>query len=128
MFGLCGSACESTEVGSATHTAAVMIANICSIFSRIRAAGLNLSINKFKFGKPQIVFLDDFTSSDAMTSNRFKVQNFLRDLKPPVNVKQFQRLNGFLMFSKEYIPDLARKLLPFYRLLRTDRVRINNGT
>ena len=39
----------------------------------------------------------------------------------PQTVKQVKRLVGFLQFWRDFIPNLAQKLMPFYELLRKDQ-------
>ena len=40
----------------------------------------------------------------------------------PNTVKQVKRLIGFVQFFRNFISNLGRKLLPFYKLLRKENV------
>ena len=67
----------------------------------------------------KVNFLGSTITSQGMAPIRGKIDEFLKSLKIPSNVKQVRRFIGLCQFYKSYLPGLAEKLLPFYQLLRT---------
>ena len=55
-----------------------------------------------------------------MTPQKAKVDKFLSNLKLPRTAKQVKRLAGFLQFFRMFIPNLGKKLLGFYKMLKKD--------
>ena len=55
-----------------------------------------------------------------MSPTKEKVEKFLTNLSIPSKVKQAQRIMGLINFNKDFIPKLSEKLIPFYKLLKTD--------
>ena len=53
-----------------------------------------------------------------------KIQNFLNKLRFPKSKKTLQRYLGLVNYYRNYIPRMAEKLNPFYKLLKTE-VSIN---
>ena len=49
-----------------------------------------------------------------------KIDKFLKNIKLPTSVKSLQRYIGFVQFYRQYIPRLAEKLVPPYKLLQKD--------
>ena len=49
-----------------------------------------------------------------------KIHNFLDKLRFPKSKKALQRYLGFVNYYKNYIPRMAEKLNPFYKLLETE--------
>ena len=48
------------------------------------------------------------------------VQNFLEKTKFPKSKKALQRYLGFLNYYRNYVPRLAERLAPFYKMLKSD--------
>ncbi len=108
------------DIGIAGRTADEFIENLDAVFQRIRETGLKLSMSKSQFGVQEIEFLGRTITPKSMSPISEKVEKFLSNLSIPSNVKQAQRFIGFINFYKDFIPKLSEKLLPFYKLLKTD--------
>ena len=59
-------------------------------------------------------------SSERLTPQSHKIQNFLGQLRFPKSKKAFQRYLGFVDFYRKCIPRMAEKLNPFYNLLKAE--------
>ena len=81
---------------------------------------IKLTIEKCHFGVRQVEFLVRTISSEGVSPQAHKIQNFLNKLRFPKSKKALQRYLGFVNYYKNYIPRMAEKLNPFYKLLKTE--------
>ena len=108
------------DIGIAANNATDRIRNIRAVFKCIRKAGLKLTIEKCHFGVRQVEFLGRTISPERISPQARKIQNFLDRLRFPKSKKALQRYLGFVNYYRNYIPRLAEKLQPFYKLLKTE--------
>ena len=108
------------DIGIAANNATDIIRNIRAVFQCIRNAGLKLTIQKCHFGVRQVEFLGTTISSEGVSPQAHKNQNFLNKLRFPKSKKASQRYLGFVNYYRNYIPRRAEKLNPFYKLLKTE--------
>ena len=86
----------------------------------IRQARLKLTIEKCHFGVRQVEFLGRTISPEGISPQARKIQNFLDKLRFPKSKKALERYLGFVKYYKNYIPRMAEKLNPFYKMLKTE--------
>ena len=91
-----------------------------AVFKCIRQAGLKLTIEKRHFGVRQVEFLGRTISPEGISPQARKIQSFLDKLRFPRSKKALQRYLGFANYYRKYIPRMAEKLDPFYKLLITE--------
>ena len=108
------------DIGVAAHNVDELAANIEAVFQQIQKAGLKLSMSKCAFGHPKIEFLGRSITTKGIAPLADRIDDFLKKLKLPTSVKSLQRYIGFVQFYRQYIPKLAEKLVPLYRLLQKD--------
>ena len=108
------------DIGIAANNATDLTRNIRAVFKCIRQAGLKLTIEKCHFGVRQVEFLGRTISPEGVSPQARKIQNFLAKLRFPKSKKALQRYLGFVNFYRNYIPRMAEKLNPFYKLLKTE--------
>ena len=108
------------DIGIAANNATDLTRNIRAVFKCIRQAGLKLTIEKWHFGVRQVEFLGRTISPEGISPQAPKIQNFLDKLRFPKSKKPLQRYLGFVNYYRNYIPRMAEKLHPFYKLLKTD--------
>ena len=108
------------DVGIAANIATDLTRNIRAVFRCIRQAGLNLTIEKCLFGVRQVEFLGRTILSEGVSPQSHKIQNFLSKLRFPKSKKALQRYLGFVNYYRNYIPRLAEKFNPFYKLLKAE--------
>ena len=105
------------DIGIAGNNATDLTRNIQAVFKCIRPAGLKLTIEKFHFGVRQVEFLGRTISPEGISPQAQKIQNFLDKLRFHKSKKALQRYLGFVNYYKNYVPRMAEKLNPFYKLL-----------
>ena len=108
------------DIGIAANNATDLTRNIRAVFKCIRQAGLKLKIEKCHFGVTQVEFLGRTISSEGVLPQSHKIQNFLNKLIFPKSKMALQRYLGFVNYYRNYIPRMAEKLNPFYKLLKTE--------
>ena len=108
------------DIGIAANNATDLTRNIRAVFRCIRCVGLKLTIEKCHFGARQDEFLGRTISSEGVSPQTHKIQNFLNKLRFPKSIKALQRHLVFVKYYKKYIPRTAEKLNPFYKLLKAE--------
>ena len=108
------------DIGIAASTVEELVDNIEAVFTKVRQAGLKLSMSKCAFGHPEIEFLGRSITTKGIEPIEKKIDDFLKNIKLPTSVKSLQRYIGFVQFYRQYIPRLAEKLVPLYKLLQKD--------
>ena len=108
------------DIGIAANNTTDLTRNIRAAFQCIRNAGLKLTIEQCFFGVRQVEVLGRTISSEGVSPQAHKIQNFLNKLRLPKSKKALQRCLGFVSYYyyKNYIPRMAEKLNPFYKLLK----------
>ena len=104
------------DTGIAANTATDLTRNIRAVFKCIRQAGLKLTIEKCYFGVKQVEFLGRAISSEGVSPQSHKIKNFLNKLRFPKSKKALLRCLGFVNCYRNYIPRLAGKHNPLYKL------------
>ena len=108
------------DMGIAANNASNLTRNIRAVFKCIRQAGLKLTIEKCQFGVRQVESLGRTISPEGISPQARKLQNFLDKLRIPKSKKALQRYLGLVNYYRFYIPRMAEKLNPFYKLLKTE--------
>ena len=108
------------DIGIAAEKATDLTRNIWAVFQCIRNAGLKLTIEKCHSGVRQVEFLGRTISSEGVSPQAHKIQNFLNKLRFPKSKKALQRYLGFVNYYRNYIARMAEKLNPFYKLLKLE--------
>ena len=108
------------DIGIAANNATDLFRNIRAVFQCIRNARLKLTIEKSHFGVRQLEFLGRTFSSEGVSPQTHKIQNFLSKLRFPKSKKALQRYLGFEKYYRIYLSRMAEKLNPFYKLLKMD--------
>ena len=108
------------DIGIAANNATDFIRNIRAVFKCIHNAGLKLTNEKCHFGVRQVEFLGRTISSEGVLPQSYKIQNFLNKLRFPKSKNALQRYLGCVNYYRNYIPRMAEKLDPFYKLLKAE--------
>ena len=108
------------DIGGATNNATDLTRNIRAVFKCIHQAGLKLTIEKFHFGVRQVEYLGRTISPGGISPQAKKIQNFLDELRFLKSKKALMRYVGFVNYYSNYIPRIAEKLNPFYKLLKME--------
>ena len=108
------------DIRIAANNATDLTRNIRAVFMCIRQAGLKLTLEKCHFGVRQVEFLGRTISPEGISPQARKIQNFLDKFRFPKSRKALQQYLGFVNYYRNYIPRMAEKLNPFYKLLKTE--------
>ena len=108
------------DIGIAANNATDLTRNIRAVFKCIRQAGLKLTIEKCHSGVRQVEFRGRTISAEGISPQTRKIQNFFDKHRFPESKKALQRYLGFVNYYRNYIPRMAEKLNPFYKLLKTE--------
>ena len=108
------------DIGIAGKNAMDFTPNRRAVFKCIRQARLKLTIEKCHFGVRQVEFLGRTISSDGVSPQFHKVQNFLSKLRFLKSKEALQRYVGSGIYYRNYFPRKAEKINPFYKLLKTE--------
>ena len=108
------------DIGIATNDADHLIANLRAAFKCIQEAGLRLTMHKCHFGAIEIDFLGRTITPQCVKPQKQNVQNFLEKTKLPKSKKALKRYLGFLKYYRNYVPRLSERLVPFYKMLKSD--------
>ena len=92
------------DIGIATNNATDLTRSIRAVLQCIHNAVLKLTIEEGHFGATQVEFLRKSISSQGVSPQTHKIQNFLNKLRFPKSKKAFQRYLGFVTYYKNYIP------------------------
>ena len=105
------------DIGIAANNATDFTRNIRAVFKYIRQAGLKLTIEKCHFRVRQVEFLGRTISPEGISPQARKIQTFLHKLRFPKYKKALQRYLRFVNYYRNYIPRMAEKHNPLYKLL-----------
>ena len=108
------------DIGIAANNDTDLTQNFRAVFKCMRQAGLKLTIEKCHFGVRQDEFLGRTISPEGISPQTRKIQNFLDKLTFPKTKKALKHYLGFVNYYRIYIPRMAEKLFPFYKLLKTE--------
>ena len=104
----------------AVNNATDLTPNIRAVFKCICQTGFKLTIEKHHFGVTQAEFLGRTISPEGISPQARKIQIFFDKLRFTKSKKALQRYLGFVNYYENYIPRMAEKLNPFYKLLETE--------
>ena len=108
------------DIGIDANNATEPSRSIRAVLRFIRQTGYKLTIEKCIFGVRQVDFPGKTISPERISPQAQKIQNFLDKLRFPKSKKALQRYLGFVNYNRNYIPIMAEKRNPFYKLLRTE--------
>ena len=101
------------DFGIAANNATDLTRSIRAVFKCNRQAGLKLKIEKGHFGVRQVEFLGRTISSEGISLQTHKIQNFLNKLRFPKSKKALRRYLGFVIYYRNYFPRMAENLTHF---------------
>ena len=108
------------DIGIAANNATDLTRNNRAVFKCIHQAELKLTIEKCHFGVRQVEILGGTISPEGISPQARKIQSFLDKLRFPKSKKALKRYLGFVKYYRNYIPRMAEKLNPFYKLPKTE--------
>ena len=108
------------DIGIAAHNSTDLTRNVRAVFKCNYQVGLKLTKEKCHFGVRQVEFLRGTVSSEGVSPQSHKIQNFLSKLRFPKSKKALQRYLAFADYYRKCIGRMAEKLNPFNKLLKAE--------
>ena len=102
------------DIGNEANNATDLTRSVRAFFQFICQVRLILTIYKCHFGVRQVEFLGRTISSEGVSAQSQKIQNFLSRLRFFKSETASQRYLVFVNYYKNYIPRMAEMLNPFY--------------
>jgi hypothetical protein len=87
------------------------------VFDRLHATRIKLNLNKCVFGVSIGKLLGFLVSHRGIEANPEKIKA-IEAMRPPARIKDVQKLAGSLAALSRFISRLAKRALPFFKLLR----------
>ena len=82
-------------------------------------------MTKINFGVQEVDFLGRTITTKGVAPQKQKITKFLERIKFPRSKKALQRYIGFLNYHQKYKPRLAKRLTPFFQLLKATDAKAN---
>ncbi|KAI0510524.1 hypothetical protein KFK09_011128 [Dendrobium nobile] len=96
------------------------ISDLEECFNLLRSYNMRLNPSKCAFGVTSGKFLGFMVTHRGIEANPEKIKA-LRDMLPPRNIKEVQRLNGRIAALSRFLARSGDKYLPFFKILRGAR-------
>jgi hypothetical protein len=94
-----------------------LLENLAQVFDKLRVTSTKLNPEKWVFGVSAGKLLGFLVSHRGIETNPDKVRA-IEAMRPPVRLKDIQRLTGSLAALSCFISRLAERALPFFKLMR----------
>ena len=93
------------------------LANLHEVLTRLESAGLHLKREKCLFCQPEVTYLGHIICADGLKPSPNKVRA-VSDLPSPSKVTELKTFLGLINYYAKFLPDLATRLAPLYKLLK----------
>ena len=100
------------------------IQSLRRVFASIRRCGIRFGIEKCQFGVTEVSYLGSTVTTEGVQPNDKNIEEFLKTVKLPTTLRKVYQFTGFVNWFRQYIPQMAQKMLPFYRLQKSPGTRI----
>ena len=90
--------------------------NLGAVLEKLVAAGLKLNRNKCVFMAPSVKYLGHCIDKDGLHPTEDKVK-CIKEVVTPQNVTELKAFLGLVNYYARFLPHLAAKMAPLYRLL-----------
>jgi ribonuclease HI len=93
------------------------VEDLTLVFDKLRATRTKLNPDKCVFGVSAGKLLGFLVSHQGIEANLEKIRA-IEAMRPPSQIKDVQKLTGFMATLSRFISRLAERALPFFKLLR----------
>jgi len=100
-----------------TREADSLLGNLAQVFDKLCATSTKLNLKKCVFGVSARKILGFLVSHREIEANPDKIRA-IETMRPPVRLKDIQKLMGSLAALSRFISRLAERALPFFKLMR----------
>jgi hypothetical protein len=103
-----------------TKRGSTLVEDLTLVFDKLRATRTKLNPDKCVFGVSAGKLLGFLVSYRGIEANPEKIK-VIEAMRPPVRIKDVQKLTWSLVALSRFISRLAERVLPFFKLLRKSR-------
>jgi ribonuclease HI len=100
-----------------TKRGSTLVEDLTLVFEKLRATRTQLNPDKCVFGVSAGKLLGFLVSHRGIEANPEKIKA-IEAMRPPIRIKDIQKLIGSLAALSRFISRLAKRALPFFKLLR----------
>jgi hypothetical protein len=100
-----------------TKRGSTLVEDLTLVFDKLRATRTKLNADKCVFGVSAGKLLGFLVSYRGIEANPEKIKA-IEAMRPPARIKDVQKLTGSLAALSRFISRLAKRALPFFKLLR----------
>lgn len=93
------------------------IQTLKKVLNKLQSAGLRLNADKCSFFQDKISYLGYVIDKNGLSKSKRFIESVL-DAPAPTNVSEVRAVIGLVNFNSNFIPNFAKKMEPFYNLLR----------
>ena len=93
------------------------LANLNEVLTRLESAGLRLKKEKCTFCKPEVPDLGHIISASGLKPSPAKAIAVFK-IPSPSKVSELKTFLGLVNYYAKFLPDLATRLAPLYKLLK----------
>ena len=95
------------------------IANLRSVFKRLREAGLRLKLSKCHLAKREVDYLGYVVSAQGVAADQKKIQA-VKQFPVPADLKQLCSFLGLASYYRRLVQNFAKEANPLFALTRKD--------
>jgi hypothetical protein len=100
-----------------TKRGSTLVEDLTLVFDKLRATRTRLNSKKCVFGVSTGKLLGFLVLHRGIEANPEKIKA-IETMRPPARIKDVQKLTGSLAALSRFISSLAKRVLPFFKLLR----------
>ncbi|XP_045455951.1 uncharacterized protein K02A2.6-like [Melitaea cinxia] len=119
LQGMEGTVCFFDDIALQGRTFIQLLQRIRKVFDKLKECGLHLNRKKCQFFQKSVTYLGHTINEKGLHPTEDKVNDIKNSLRP-TDVSSLRTFLGMINYYQQFIPNLASKLNPLYRLLQKD--------
>lgn len=119
LQGIEGTACFFDDIALQGHTYIQLLQRIRKVFDKLKECGLHLNRKKCQFFQKSVTYLGHTIDENGLHPTEEKI-NYIKNSPRPTDVTSLRTFLGMVNYYQQFIPNLASKLNPLYKLLQKD--------
>lgn len=119
LQGIDGTACFFDDIAIQGRTYIQLLQRIRTVFQTLQKCGLHLNLKKCQFFQKSVSYLGHIINEKGLHPTQDKI-NDIKNSPRPTDVSSLRTFLGMINYYQQFIPNLASKLNPLYKLLQKD--------
>lgn len=117
LQGVPGTACFFDDIALQGRTYTELLERLKTVFKKLKECGLHLNKKKCQFFQNSITYLGHKINEEGLHPTEEKI-NEIKNSHRPTDVSSLRTFLGMVNYYQQFIPNLASKLNPLYKLLQ----------